>query len=113
LLERLRVALKDVLESFHGEDTFTSAALDGAVLGPGCKSGCSDGCGTCCDRASTMGDSLFVELPLSNRVKSFLAKGVVLDDFPARPEDSKDLNSHDGDGEPVTGGQFMSCVKGR
>jgi hypothetical protein len=41
-----------------------------------------------------------------------LAKGVVLDDFPARPEDGKDLNSHDGDGEPVTGGQFMSCVKG-
>lgn len=60
-----------------------------------------------------MGDSLFVDLPFSNRVKSFLAEGVVLDDFPAGPEDGEDLNGHDGNGEPVIRGQFMSCLESR
>ncbi|KAI6776489.1 hypothetical protein HG530_000434 [Fusarium avenaceum] len=47
-----------------------------------------------------MGTSLLVDLPLSDGVEGLLPESLVLDDFPAGPEDGEDLNGHDRDGEP-------------
>lgn len=100
-LQRGRVAVQDVLQSGHGQNTSVGAvALDGAVGGlPAGQHGVDHGG----HRVQGLGLILgaLLGLPLCDGIESLLTEGLVTQHFPGRNEDGENLDEEDRETNPV------------
>lgn len=92
------VALEDVLEGTHGQNTLAGVGgLDGVATG---HQGLGhDGGGF--DRLGLGAGHLVFELPLRDRVEGFFAERAVADDLVAGEEDGEDFHDIDGKADPL------------
>lgn len=96
------VALEDVFQGTHGQDTVGGAVgLDGAVHRLPARHDRSNEGRAGGERLALGAGDLVVALPLRDRVESLLAERAGTHHLPARKEDGEDLNEEDRKNDPL------------